>query len=175
MRLCNRKLQPHHSRRSDEMKKSMSVCTLFLFAALFMAVNTNQAYAGWHEWSQSIRNQAIVDETANYNEGDDGGECKVWVQNVVNDASGSWLIPTNSGNDCYWSYGAYVSPRSGYIEDVVPGEIVQMELSSGGPHTAIVLGISPYGVTFIENNWCKPCHEIHVRYVNFDEDRKSVV
>jgi hypothetical protein len=121
--------------------------------------------AGWHDWTQTERNQAIVDETANWDDGDYGGSCKVWAQTVVYNASGSWLIPLNSSNACYWQDGSYVVGRSGYIENAVPGEIIQMDLGGNSPHTAIVIANGPYGVTFRESNWNLD-NKVGTRYIS---------
>ncbi len=114
-----------------------------------------QAVSNWHSLSQNARNQAIVDEVANWSTGDDGGQCKTWVQlNVVPNASGlSGLIPTNSSDVCYWNYGQYVQGRSQSISSALPGEIVQMRLSGGGPHTLIVLAIGGGYIYVAESNW----------------------
>ena len=82
----------------------------FAIMITLMSINPT-AHAGWHDWSQSSRNDAIVDED------EWGDQCKIWVQQyVVTGASGLWLIPSNSSNVCYWNYGAHVVGRSGYIE-----------------------------------------------------------
>jgi hypothetical protein len=129
---------------------------------------TSQEISGWHGLSQAARNQAIVDATAAWGNGSWGGQCKVWVQNVVNAASGaSGLIPTNNGS-CYWNYGPYVVGRSGSIQTANPGEIIQMTLTSGGPHTAIVVSKGSYGITFKESNWCSGnCELVGTRYVTY--------
>jgi len=129
--------------------------------------STSQALTGWHDLSQSARNQAIVDETAYWDDGDWGDQCKVWVQTIVNDASGiSGLIPTNNGT-CYWNYGSYVVGRSAYIHTALPGEIIQMTLNGGGPHTAIVIANGPSSITFRESNWCSGnCELVGTRTVS---------
>jgi hypothetical protein len=129
-------------------------------------LHSTSAMAGWHDWSQMERNQAIVDETANWDDGDDGGQCKIWVQEIVYDASGSGLIPLNSNDACEWQYGAYVIGRSGYIEYASPGEIIQMDLGDNSPHTAIVIANSSYGVIFRESNWNLD-EEVGTRYVSY--------
>lgn len=47
------------------MKKRLFVATVVLFMVGLFCGNT-QAFAGWHEWSQGTRNQAIVDESYQY-------------------------------------------------------------------------------------------------------------
>jgi hypothetical protein len=149
------------------MKKSLLfVCLIVACLAL-----NSLAYAGWHDLTQAQRNQAIVDEANSWNNGDDGGQCKVWVQSVVYDASDDtvWL-PTNNGY-CSWNSHTYVVGRSQDIVYVLPGEIVQMQLSSAygsGPHTFIVVSKGLYGITVKESNWCADdCEEVGTRYITF--------
>lgn len=144
-------------------------------ATLVTVLYCDMASAQWHSWSQSARNGAIVDETAEWDNGDDGGQCKMWVQqDVVPNASGlTGLIPTTSANVCYWNYGSYVVGRSGYMEGAVPGEIVQMKLGSeygSGPHTFVVIAVGWDGFTVKESNWClNDCELIGTRYIDFDD------
>lgn len=156
------------------LSASILACVMAVFSACATDADeedvseTSQALTGWHDLSQAARNQAIVDYTANWANGAWGGQCKVWVQSVVNGASGiSGLIPTNNGT-CSWNYGQYVVGRSGTIQSVVPGEIIQMTLTAGTPHTAIVIAKGPSGVTFRESNWCAGnCELVGTRYVTF--------
>jgi len=129
--------------------------TLAVFAAVAISFTSSTAFAGWHEWSQTDRNNAIVDEVAYWDTGDYGGQCKAWVQtDIVPDASGlSGLIPTNSSNVCYWNSGSYVQGRSQSISSALPGEIVQMDLGGNSPHTVIVLGVGGGYVYIAESNW----------------------
>lgn len=125
------------------------------FLLILLIVTVPVQAAGWHSWSQSARNQHILDETYSYVNDYVGQSCKVWVQTIVSDASGgAATVPPNHPSLYMWYSGDDVAGRSGPIEFAVPGEIVQMLLSDGvTPHTAIVLGISSGGITFVESNW----------------------
>lgn len=117
--------------------------------------SATQAVSGWHSLSQTARNQAIVNETMNWYEGQWGDTCKKWVQLYVvpNTSSLSGLIPLNGSNACYWQPGSYVVGRSGYIGSAMPGEIIQMDLGGNNPHTAVVIANGSTSVTFKESNW----------------------
>ncbi|MFH1565511.1 MAG: hypothetical protein ABIC82_06805 [bacterium] len=142
---------------------------MFLLFVSFFIVSV--AHAGWHEWSQGVRNQAIVEATYKYLNRYVGVSCKVWVQKVVREASNGVVdVPmTVDPPGWYWYSSKYVLGRSGRIENVMPGEIVQMDLTNyKDPHTAIVLARSPYSVTFVESNWCdKNCQIVRIRSVSF--------
>lgn len=111
--------------------------------------------ASWHNKTQAQRNQAIRARAYQQNNQLVGLSCKNWVKAVVLAASTDITLPPTcpSPNDYYWQAHQYVVGRSGLIQYAQPGEIVQMRLSGGGPHTAIVYAISASSVTFIESNW----------------------
>lgn len=143
-----------------------------LFVSLFCMATP--ASAGWHEWSQVSRNQAIVDRTYQNNTHYVGQNCKEWARTVVYSASGGLVtIPTTqpSPNNYLWYSDPNVVGRSGLIQYAQPGEIVQMRLKSGLEHTAIVLSVSGTGVTFIESNWYSTAYPNYVftRYVSFTD------
>ena len=137
------------------MRRTFLVC--FLGLGLFLS-SVPQAIAGWHEWSQTTRNQAIVDKS--YADlGKWGGQCKKWVQKVVSLASGGAVtIPGNmpDPNDYRWYSGAYVVGMITNIRNVKPGWIVQMKFKSNGvPHTFIVVGVTSSGMYVVESNYNK--------------------
>lgn len=139
---------------------------VILFFIVSFSVSAN-AYASWHSWSQAVRNQAIVDETYQDNNTYVGESCKEWARTVVyNASSGSVTIPSTASALYYWNTNSNVVGRSGLVQYAQPGEIVQMKLNSGIEHTAIVLAVSPSGVTFIESNWGGDEY-VHTRYVTF--------
>ena len=147
------------------MKTRYSLLPILMFLISFFT--TADAMAGWHSWSQSTRNQAIVDETYQYNNTYVGESCKEWARTVLYGASnGAVTIPSTAAALYYWYSSSNVVGRSGLIEYAQPGEVVQMKLNSGIEHTAIVLAVSPSGVTFIESNWGGDEY-VHVRYVTF--------
>lgn len=144
---------------------------MLVFVVSLSLSSASSALAGWHEWSQSIRNQAIVNRAAQ-DDGDYVGEnCKEWARTVVKGASGNLAdIPSTHPDLYYWYSDSNVVGRSGLIEYAQPGEIVQMKLKSDIEHTAIVVGTSPWGVTFVESNWCTPeCLTVDMRYVSYTD------
>ncbi len=150
------------------MRTRLLVSTLLSALLLFACMGT--AFAGWHDLTQAQRNQAIINEANSYSNGSYGGQCKVWVQNVVYDASGSsvWL-PTNADN-CSWNYSPYAVARCGLLDWVSAGEIIQMQLSSAygsGPHTLIVTSNNGSQITVKESNWCSGnCETVRIANVN---------
>lgn len=151
-----------------------------LFFTLALVVSTTSlysinAFAGdWHALTQAVRNQAIVNKTYQDDNKDVGLNCKEWVRKVVYDASkGLVSIPSTASNLYTWLPDNNVSGRSGLIQYARPGEIVQMLLSSGIEHTAIVLAVAPTGVTFIESNWNND-ETVHTRFVTFTKFKSQV-
>ncbi|MFH1187761.1 MAG: hypothetical protein V1688_02765 [bacterium] len=152
------------------------VSSLVLLVISMFAINS--AYAGWHEWSQNSRNQAILNEAYRDINKPVGLCCKDWAKRVVKNASNR-LVALPATTDCYpyyyWKPSKDVLSRSGRIESAVPGEIVQMYTIYNHPHTAIVYGISKSGVTFIESNWCSNnCQIVKTRYIDFAAFYKQV-
>ena len=92
---------------------------------------------------------------------------------VVWDASSStvWL-PTNL-NYCQWNSSSDVVGRSALLNWVVPGEIIQMQLSSaygGGPHTIVVTANNGSQITFKESNWCpNNCEKVGSRTLTYQQ------
>ena len=138
--------------------KTKSLAFIVLLVIITLFIGTNSSFAGWHEWSQSSRNQAIVNEANSWSDGSYGGQCKVWIQgSVVWEASNySVWLPTNY-DYCSWNYHPYVVGRSAMLNYVQPGEIIQMKLKSangGGPHTIVITANNGSSITFKESNWC---------------------
>ncbi len=152
------------------LRKSLLTLIAFFLVAFCLP---NFASAGWHELSQSARNQAITNAACRDLNQPVGLSCKLWVQKIVKNASnGAVSVPqTVDPPGYYWYYNCYVASRTGRIENAKPGEIVQMRVNLAGyqgPHTAIILSISAKGITFIECNWCIPaCYTVRIRYVDF--------
>lgn len=125
----------------------------------------------WHNRSQNERNQAIILRAYQDNGNYVAQNCKQWANTVVLSASESCMsLPTTAAppNDWYWNANQFVEGRSGLIEYAKPGEIVQMKLTSGGPHTAIIYNLTSTHVTFIESNWCTPpCNIVNTRTLTF--------
>lgn len=157
------------------MNKFLHVSRYVFIALCVLSLTAGKSYAGWHELTQSDRNQRIVAQ-AQYDLGKVGGACIIWVRDVVRVASnqaGGPGIPVLIPNATAWN-GV---PDEGYqwlsdpnvtsygslpLGSVVPGMIIQMRTSykSGGygPHTAIVLANSPgtSQLTLIESNYTIP-------------------
>lgn len=157
--------------------KKLNFTLIMVIAVLITALITGatKAMAGWHDWTQQQRNQAIVDRAYEDNNDWVGVSCKEWVRTVVYDASiGTITIPATHPDLYYWYPHTYVVGRSALIQYAQPGEIVQMKLNSGYPHTAIVVSVSAYGITFIESNWDNTPENysdayVHTRYVTFTD------
>ncbi len=144
---------------------SATLASMFFVLAAFVPLSVSYADGTntWHSMAQWQRNQAIVDRAYQDLNSNVGVECKEWVRTVIKDASGSnghvppVNIPPNNPApyDYYWQNDPYgnVSPVSMYIRYVEVGNVVQMRLASGTPHTAIVVGNNGYSVTFIDSNW----------------------
>ena len=150
------------------------VATMFL--VLFVSVGS--AFAGWHEYPQWQRNQMIVDRTYQDLNQYVGQSCKVWVQTVVGSVSGGLVYPPqNATYPCSWRTDQAGSPYcvddGDSIQNASPGEIVQMILTNGKEHTAIVLGISSGGITFVESNW-EDDEYVHVREETINEFNSHV-
>lgn len=152
-------------------KKLLSVVVVLI--AMF-CVSQNVLANSWHTWTQSVRNQAIVNKTYPDNNQYVAKSCKEWVRDIVYKASsGLVTIPPTSNNLYTWIPDNNVVGRSALIQYAQPGEIVQMLLSSGIEHTAIVLAVSPTGITFIESNWGSD-EVVHTRFVTFAKFKKQV-
>ena len=87
--------------------------------------------------------------------------CKEWVRDRIREASGGTVIipaTITSGywEDARWEYNQYCVGTSfcftnfGWFSS---GEVVQMRLKSGGPHTAIVEWVMPDKIGFVDANW----------------------
>ena len=140
---------------------------------LFFVCGVQASAQSWASLTQAQRNQAIVNEANSWSDGTQGGQCKVWVQNVVWAASGAtvWL-PTNADN-CTWNYSVHVVGRCALLGSVSAGEIIQMQLSSvngGGPHTFIITANNGSSITVKESNWCSGnCEKVDTRTLTYQQ------
>lgn len=143
--------------------------TALLYSLLHLAACSTTAHARvtpaelWHDdMSQRERNEAIADE-AESRVGDYGGQCKVFVQNVVWSASNGvvWLPQNHSRYDWKWKSSrdvrriatdACIRLKPGYILQA------QVRLRSGGlsPHTMIVVRTTSSRITVVESNYSTP-------------------
>ena len=129
----------------------------------------------WSSLSNEERNKEILDEAkARINEV--GGQCKAWIQNVVNIASGQLNhLPQNhiKAGDMYnkakWQDSpnvevvwqrAYQSP-AGFPRSIKPGNIIQFRYQGNhnnsddatGLHTALIESVDSLSMTWIDSNW----------------------
>lgn len=101
-----------------------------------------------------LTNQRILDRAYRDINRDVGVQCKPWVRNVVRDAVGVYIPPTANGSiGWYWNYSPDVVSWCGRVEYASPGQILQMWLGAWKPHTAIIVGMSPSGMYWIDSNW----------------------
>ena len=117
--------------------------------------------SSWPYYSQSQRNYLLLNvgygDISRY-----GGQCKVWVQNLVAKVT-DWRVrvPTNVCNSCYsrylWNSDPYghVSGQSMNIRYVQPGQVVQMAWGSTQLHTFILAGRTTSGMYWLDSNWGK--------------------
>ncbi len=151
----------HHSHRR---------AVFFSWALLigYLAVQSPRSFGAspserWHDdLSQQGRNERIVTE-ANSQVGDYGGQCKVFVQEVVWRASrGVVWLPQNDP-DIAWRWKSSSDVRRIATDACIrlkPGYILQAQvrLSSGGlsPHTMIITEATNSRVTVVESNYTIP-------------------
>ncbi len=146
-----------------------------MFAGLLLLFGVFPVKAqSWHQLSQIQRNQAIVN-TGAQQIGAQGGQCKPWVQSVVSNASsGSVLLPATQPppNDYMWYSNQYVVGLNTPPENVQFGWILQMKQFNGTPHTAIVAGISSYGITLLDSNWVA-YEKVGTHFMTFQQFRNA--
>jgi len=127
----------------------------------------------WQSMSQQQRNQAIINAGLNghtYSQGTasqslyySGLQCKPWVTSVVSTASsGAVSLPATASDGYQWNSSPHVMTMSSNLQALQPGWILQLEESASfiarnksatGPHTAIVLSVSPTGIYLLDSNW----------------------
>ncbi len=152
------------------------VMSIMVFGAVRVYADGN---VWWETLRQSQRDMYIVNE-AWFENGQVGGECKVWVQNLVRYISlRHVLLPLNmpAPYDYYWQSDPYnhAFGMSMPIENVTLGQIVQMKFKTGGtPHTAIVVGKDAKGVGFLASNDPKGSNTVRYRYWKFTDFKAAV-
>lgn len=102
--------------------KIFSLIVFVILSQLLMVASVSSVLAGWHDWSQYSRNQAILDRAYEDDGYYVGVSCKEWARDVVYDASsGAVIIPsTVDPPGWYWYYHQYVVGRSSAIECAEP-------------------------------------------------------
>lgn len=110
----------------------------------------------WNSLTQTQKDDKIINR-AYADLGGYGGQCKVWVKNVVYSASGTWVsVPATqpSPNDYLWYPIRNIVKRNLTIRNVDRGDMIQMKfLGSGGPHTAIIVSRNSTGIVWINSNF----------------------
>lgn len=135
----------------------------------------------WTSLTQNQRNQAIKD--AGYADlgNTSGGECKVWVRNIVKSASSlaggpQRNIPStkNPPNDYMWEDDSYAIGQSTTMQLAPIGWIIQMRLKRASnpslhiPHTAILYSRDSNGFTFLDSNWLGDS-TVRLHYMTFTD------
>lgn len=124
----------------------------------------------WTSLTQAQRNQALIDYGLPL-VGTHGGQCKVFVRNVVKGASSAAGGPQRNipstqppPNNYMWDYDPvnfpYVVGLSAPIQNVQLGWILQLRMFSGTPHTFIVSDKNNNGVWMLDSNWSSPGDEM---------------
>ena len=160
-------------------------------------ISTNK---DWNELSQTERNQRIIDEALGDFRKNVGVSCKVWVQNVVRNASdGNVGIPLNNEDGSGWrtdpngtTFGdgkvaLFRQNQNPILLNISPGAIIQIKWKEGfasddpkyNIHTAIILHVlEDIGAIFIESNYDTPKNEadasVGIRFVSEKEFEKQV-
>ena len=84
-----------------------------------------------------------------------GLNCKDWARKVVSDAShGVVSLPSTAPDATGWSwYGSPYVQNVGSMANATTGDVVQMNLGPGKPHTAIVWSSNANMVCWLDSNW----------------------
>ena len=112
------------------------------------------AESDWNSLTQTQKDDKIINRAYVDNGVYVGLECKPWVSKVVYDATAGYVIlPSTLPNYYEWGSASHVVRRYLTIRNVDRGDIIQMKfLSTGGPHTAIVVSKNSTGMTWIQSN-----------------------
>lgn len=149
----------------------------FVFALSFLAFgrvsHAQSYYFQWHyllnQWG---RNNAIISTAQFVPNGTYGDQCKIWVQNVVWNASSRtvWLPQNSSNCDWMWNWSPDVeivaSDRFDGSVWFSPGQIIQAQVRYSqwpytSPHTMIVAWADSNYISVIESNY-GPGNELRV-------------
>lgn len=153
----------------------LAVASMFILSSATVFADGN---VWWEGLTQDQRNFYIVNRAWQDNGTYVGKECKPWVTYVVKSASSHVDLPSTNPapNDWYWAddYHYHAVGMSGGIESTQPGYIVQMHLTNGKPHTAIVISKDSAGVGFMESNWPYGTLTVNYRYVTFSVFKSQV-
>jgi hypothetical protein len=163
---------------------SCLACAVGLLAFGQKAEAQSSAFA-WHFiLTDSGRDSCILGEAQSYPEGAYGGQCKVWVQQVVWEASDYtvWL-PTNSAT-CDWQWNGSPNVQALATDrwdgfPLFPGQIIQAQVRYSqwpftSPHTMIVVSSNAASITIIESNYSSP-GRVRRRTVSWADFRRDVL
>ena len=151
-------------------------------AVLCLAITATAAsmVTSWHGLSQNQRNALILSTAMSQAGRYTGQQCKVWVQNVVYQASGGTVYPPQNLNDWTWYSSNDVQPIASYgqISRVQPGQIIQMRWTNRrdghvSPHTAIVTSTTGAGMYWVDCNFVST-GTVGVHYVSYQDFQISV-
>jgi hypothetical protein len=103
----------------------------------------------------NFSNSAIADHAETYANGALGGQCLVFVENMIKAAGGPQLAFGNDTNTYQSQWAQHASPV-GSLAEAQRGDIVQWGGGAGGnPHTAIITvgGTTPQAIQVIDSNF----------------------
>ncbi len=128
--------------------------------------------AQWPSYSQGYRNSLIL--SMGYQDiGRYGNVCKVWVQNLVSRVTdGRVTVPSTMSNNYMWNTdpAGHVRGQSMSIQNVQPGQVVQMSWGTNKLHTFILAGKNSGGMYWLDSNWSDPPDSIvRYHYVSYDK------
>ncbi|GAB4003686.1 hypothetical protein [Nocardioides ultimimeridianus] len=84
-------------------------------------------------------NAGIYQHAAAAADGSYGGQCAIWVENIIRAAGGPSVYLGTSGGSGYQAAWANYATQITSWSSVRPGDIVQFYTSARGPHTAIIM------------------------------------
>lgn len=172
-----------YSRTSPRRIVSLLFIVTIFFFGCSDSPNGPEEHGGgeesWSDKSDEERNELILTEARKLvtNPPTEGGQCKTWIQKVVDRASGQTNhLPLNyiKAGDTYskakWyssskvdsvSGGAYQTPSDSLLSKIKPGNIIQFRLlgnhnnsnETTGLHTALIESVDSLSMTWIDSNW----------------------
>lgn len=111
--------------------------------------------AQWPSYTQGYRNTLLLN--VGYQDiGRYGNVCKVWVQNLVSRVTdGRVTVPSTMSNRYMWNTdpAGHIRGQSMAIENVQPGQVVQMAWDTSKLHTFIMASKTSSGMYWLDSNW----------------------
>ena len=122
----------------------------------------------WRGLGQLDRDEKILARAFRQNGQNVGVQCKEWARTVIVDASqGGADIPATA-NNWSWKPDPYARLMPKDIKNAQPAWVIQMETSSGGPHTAFIVRQVRGGVDLIDSNYVAPL-KVGVHTLTYDK------